>query len=294
MPDTAVAGAGGAGMMLNRRRSKARRRKRKELFGFQICFAGFLLGLVAGLRSVSQKAGEMISFNLFVKREPKWLTRYLCLKWKLVCKEHLVNVDETRDEWWQEVFVDAANPVKSPPNKLLKPEKVSMPWVKLWSTFLAVDTFTVKNASIATNICKWYALSLEMAAVGAAFLYRISLGFGAWLTEYLLMCGNINAALLHHVCCVLDEIEIDKICCFFSLFSISEHFLKTDTSRKLRHQWEPWGAVVKDLQPCANTLSAHFEDNYLLENYNFWPGKALSGLWGDALSGWPPLLSPCN
>lgn len=67
MPDAAVDGAGGAGMMLNRRRSKARRRKRKELFGFQVCFAGFLLGLVAGLRSASQKAGEMISFRLCVK-----------------------------------------------------------------------------------------------------------------------------------------------------------------------------------------------------------------------------------
>lgn len=55
MPDTAVAGAG---VMLNRRRSKARRRKRKELFGFQMCFAGILLGLVAGLRSLSLKAGE--------------------------------------------------------------------------------------------------------------------------------------------------------------------------------------------------------------------------------------------
>ncbi|TWW78493.1 hypothetical protein D4764_11G0006140 [Takifugu flavidus] len=58
MPDTAVAGAGEAGMMLNRRRSKARRRKRKELFGFQMCFAGILLGLVAGLRSVSQTAAR--------------------------------------------------------------------------------------------------------------------------------------------------------------------------------------------------------------------------------------------
>lgn len=64
MPDAAVAGAGEAGMMLNRRRSRARRRKRKELFGFQMCFAGILLGLVAGLRSVSQKAGELIPWSL--------------------------------------------------------------------------------------------------------------------------------------------------------------------------------------------------------------------------------------
>ncbi|CAG05150.1 unnamed protein product [Tetraodon nigroviridis] len=69
MPDTAVAGAGGAGMLLNRRRSKARRRKRKELFGFQLCFAGLLLGLVAGLRSVSPEAGKTVPFHLPVKRE---------------------------------------------------------------------------------------------------------------------------------------------------------------------------------------------------------------------------------
>lgn len=56
------AGAGGGGgvmmVMMNRRRSKARRRKRKELFGVQMCFAGALLGLVAGLQSVAQRAGE--------------------------------------------------------------------------------------------------------------------------------------------------------------------------------------------------------------------------------------------
>lgn len=55
MPETAV---GGGGVMLNRRRSKARRRKRKELFAFQMCFAGVVLGLVTGLQSVAQKAGE--------------------------------------------------------------------------------------------------------------------------------------------------------------------------------------------------------------------------------------------
>lgn len=54
MPETAV----GGGVMLNRRKSKARRRKRKELFAFQMCFAGLLLGLVVGFRSVAQKAGE--------------------------------------------------------------------------------------------------------------------------------------------------------------------------------------------------------------------------------------------
>ncbi|CAB1440176.1 unnamed protein product [Pleuronectes platessa] len=52
MPETAV----GGGVMLNRRRSKARRKKRKELFGVQMCFTGVVLGLVAGLRCVSQGA----------------------------------------------------------------------------------------------------------------------------------------------------------------------------------------------------------------------------------------------
>lgn len=55
MPETA---AGGRGVMLNRRRSKARRKKRKELFAFQMCFLGGLLGLVAGLQTVAQRAGE--------------------------------------------------------------------------------------------------------------------------------------------------------------------------------------------------------------------------------------------
>lgn len=54
MPET----VGGGGMMLNRRRSKARRRKRKELFVVQMCFAGVLLGVVVGLKTVAQKAGE--------------------------------------------------------------------------------------------------------------------------------------------------------------------------------------------------------------------------------------------
>ncbi|XP_003963952.2 sodium/potassium/calcium exchanger 3 [Takifugu rubripes] len=76
MPDTAVAGAGEAGMMLNRRRSKARRRKRKELFGFQMCFAGILLGLVAGLRSVSQTAGYETSGS-GVGDAASWESRHL-------------------------------------------------------------------------------------------------------------------------------------------------------------------------------------------------------------------------
>ncbi|KAK1905220.1 Hexon protein [Dissostichus eleginoides] len=52
MPETTAGGGG----MLNRRKSKARRRKRKELFAIQMCFAGVMLGLVVGLKSVAQKA----------------------------------------------------------------------------------------------------------------------------------------------------------------------------------------------------------------------------------------------
>lgn len=79
MPAAAVAGAGGAGMVLTRRRSKARRRKRKELFGFQVCFAGILLGLAAGLRSAAQDAGELIPWSLSEKRDPqKAFTRSAC------------------------------------------------------------------------------------------------------------------------------------------------------------------------------------------------------------------------
>lgn len=74
MPETTVAGAGagagagggGAGAMPNRRTSKARRRKRKELFAIQMCFAGVLLGLVTGLRSAAQTAGERRLIRLFV------------------------------------------------------------------------------------------------------------------------------------------------------------------------------------------------------------------------------------
>ncbi|XP_054874685.1 sodium/potassium/calcium exchanger 3 [Amphiprion ocellaris] len=66
----------GGGMMLNRRRSKARRRKRKELFGFQMCFAGLLLGLVVGLQSVAQKAGYHVSSSMVVQ-EARWESRHL-------------------------------------------------------------------------------------------------------------------------------------------------------------------------------------------------------------------------
>ncbi|XP_074532218.1 sodium/potassium/calcium exchanger 3 [Halichoeres trimaculatus] len=72
MPETAV----GGGVMLNRRRSKARRRKRKELFAFQMCFAGVLLGLVAGLQSVAQRAGYHVSSSL-VEEEARWESRHL-------------------------------------------------------------------------------------------------------------------------------------------------------------------------------------------------------------------------
>ncbi|XP_042289825.1 sodium/potassium/calcium exchanger 3 isoform X1 [Thunnus maccoyii] len=72
MPETAV----GGGVMLNRRRSKARRRKRKELFAFQMCFAGVLLGLVVGFQTVAQKAGYHISNSMVVK-EARWESRHL-------------------------------------------------------------------------------------------------------------------------------------------------------------------------------------------------------------------------
>lgn len=162
-------------------------------------------------------------------------------------------MDETRGEWWQEVLVDAANPVKSPPNKLLKHEKISMPWVVRGPLLWQLTHLLFKNANTTTNICKSYTLSLEMAAVGAAFLHRISSSFGAWLTEYLLVCGNINAALLRHACCVLDEIEMDKICCFFSFFSISVHFLKKGYEP---HIAAPLGTVgCSGVKPWRNTLS---------------------------------------
>lgn len=51
-------GGGGGALMLHRRKSRVRRRKRKELFGVQLCVAAAALGLVVGLQSVSQGAGE--------------------------------------------------------------------------------------------------------------------------------------------------------------------------------------------------------------------------------------------
>ncbi|XP_070697006.1 sodium/potassium/calcium exchanger 3 [Pempheris klunzingeri] len=72
MPETAV----GGGVMLNRRRSKAKRRKRKELFAFQMCFAGVLLGLAVGLRSVAQKTGYPVS-SLVVEEGARWESRHL-------------------------------------------------------------------------------------------------------------------------------------------------------------------------------------------------------------------------
>ncbi|XP_049927763.1 sodium/potassium/calcium exchanger 3 [Epinephelus moara] len=72
MPETAV----GGGVMLNRRRSKAKRRKRKELFAIQMCFAGVLLGLVVGLKSVAQKAGYHVSSSV-VEEGARWESRHL-------------------------------------------------------------------------------------------------------------------------------------------------------------------------------------------------------------------------
>ncbi|XP_013875617.1 sodium/potassium/calcium exchanger 3 [Austrofundulus limnaeus] len=71
MPETAA----GGGEMLTRRRSKGRRRKRTELYGIQMCFAGVLLGLVVGLRSVVQRAGY-VSSSLVVE-EARWESRHL-------------------------------------------------------------------------------------------------------------------------------------------------------------------------------------------------------------------------
>ncbi|XP_056291170.1 sodium/potassium/calcium exchanger 3 [Pseudoliparis swirei] len=86
MPETAAGGGGGGGGrggggrgMLNRRRSKARRRKRKELFAIQVCFAGVLLGLVVGLKSVAQKAGYHVSSSAGEEEEggERWESRHL-------------------------------------------------------------------------------------------------------------------------------------------------------------------------------------------------------------------------
>ncbi|XP_063731076.1 sodium/potassium/calcium exchanger 3 [Eleginops maclovinus] len=72
MPETAAVGGG----MVNRRKSKARRRKRKELFAIQMCFAGVILGLVVGLKSVAQKAGYYVSSSM-VEEGLKWESRHL-------------------------------------------------------------------------------------------------------------------------------------------------------------------------------------------------------------------------
>ncbi|KAM7385041.1 hypothetical protein PAMP_001140 [Pampus punctatissimus] len=72
MPKTSVGGV----VMLNRRSSKARRRKRKELFVFQMCFAGVLLGLGVGFQTVAQKAGYHVSSSMVVE-EARWESRHL-------------------------------------------------------------------------------------------------------------------------------------------------------------------------------------------------------------------------
>ncbi|XP_059215757.1 sodium/potassium/calcium exchanger 3 [Centropristis striata] len=71
MPETA---AGGEVVMLLR--SKGRRRKRKELFAIQMCFAGVLLGLVVGLKSVAQKAGLHVSSSVG-EEAGRWESRHL-------------------------------------------------------------------------------------------------------------------------------------------------------------------------------------------------------------------------
>lgn len=77
MPETAE----GGGVMLSRRRGKARRRKRKELFAIQMCFAAVLLGLVVGLQTVAQKAGEEQSGGFLSHSVPQKNTTFkLCLQ----------------------------------------------------------------------------------------------------------------------------------------------------------------------------------------------------------------------
>ncbi|KAM9366071.1 sodium/potassium/calcium exchanger 3 [Pholidichthys leucotaenia] len=73
MPETA---AGGGTMLLSGRRSRARRRKRKEFHAVQMCFAGALLGLVAGLRSAAQGAGYHVSSSVVVEKA-RWESRHL-------------------------------------------------------------------------------------------------------------------------------------------------------------------------------------------------------------------------
>ncbi|XP_061767056.1 sodium/potassium/calcium exchanger 3-like [Nerophis ophidion] len=72
MPETTV----GVGVMLSRRRSKGRRRKRKELFAVQMCFTGFLLGLVAGLQKVTQHGANHVSISTKLE-ETRWDSRHL-------------------------------------------------------------------------------------------------------------------------------------------------------------------------------------------------------------------------
>uniref|UniRef100_A0A1A7YG27 Solute carrier family 24 (Sodium/potassium/calcium exchanger), member 3 n=1 Tax=Iconisemion striatum TaxID=60296 RepID=A0A1A7YG27_9TELE len=61
--------AAGAEVMLHRRR------RRQELFAFQMCFAGVLLGLAAGFRSVAQRTGYVS--NSLVLEGARWESRHL-------------------------------------------------------------------------------------------------------------------------------------------------------------------------------------------------------------------------
>ncbi|XP_055018437.1 sodium/potassium/calcium exchanger 3-like [Boleophthalmus pectinirostris] len=62
-------------MLSRRRSSRGRRRKRKELFVFQMCFAGLLLGLATGLRSVTHDAGIHVSSRVAFR--DRWWHRHL-------------------------------------------------------------------------------------------------------------------------------------------------------------------------------------------------------------------------
>ncbi|XP_024152492.1 sodium/potassium/calcium exchanger 3 isoform X2 [Oryzias melastigma] len=53
-----------------------RRRRRKEILAVRVCFAGVVLGLAAGLRSVSRGAGNHASSSLAVE-ESQWESRHL-------------------------------------------------------------------------------------------------------------------------------------------------------------------------------------------------------------------------
>uniref|UniRef100_A0A1A8FA42 Solute carrier family 24 (Sodium/potassium/calcium exchanger), member 3 n=1 Tax=Nothobranchius korthausae TaxID=1143690 RepID=A0A1A8FA42_9TELE len=61
--------AAGAEVML------PRRRRRQQLFAFQMCFAGVLLGLAAGFRSVAQRTGYLSSS--LALEETRWESRHL-------------------------------------------------------------------------------------------------------------------------------------------------------------------------------------------------------------------------